>query len=368
MAIYKRGRVYWFHFNYGGRRIQMSTHCRNAQAAGDIEAAYRVKLAKGEAGVARREAPPSLTNFAPRFLSEIHTRRADKPATIEFYECKLKALLAYSPLANTRLDCIDEALIDRFIQWKSRKCKPATVNRCLATLRRMLRLAAKWKVCDRVPCFELLDGEGERDFTLGRDVQQLYVARCPQPLKAVAQFSLETGFRIGEVLALQWADVSFAPVGKARRGFVRIRKGKSRKAKRTLSLTIAARDVLALQAAESKSEFVFVRNDHVSPLSRFTLAHQHARVRKEMGMDVNFVIHSFRHTMLTRLGEAGVDAFTIMRIAGHSTITVSQRYVHPTAETIERAFDTFEAFSVTKESALATKVATAESIEMVGVQ
>jgi hypothetical protein len=46
--------------------------------------------------------------------------------------------------------------------------------------------------------------------------------------------------------------------------------------------------------------------------------------------------------MLTRLGEAGVDAFTIMRIAGHSAITVSQRYVHPSPEALERAFEKLE--------------------------
>lgn len=46
--------------------------------------------------------------------------------------------------------------------------------------------------------------------------------------------------------------------------------------------------------------------------------------------------------MLTRLGEAGADAFTIMRIAGHSSVTVSQRYVHPTPEGLERAFERLE--------------------------
>jgi len=51
------------------------------------------------------------------------------------------------------------------------------------------------------------------------------------------------------------------------------------------------------------------------------------------------VMHSLRHTMLTRLGESGVDAFTIMRIAGHSSIVVSQRYIHPTPEAVERAFE-----------------------------
>lgn len=43
--------------------------------------------------------------------------------------------------------------------------------------------------------------------------------------------------------------------------------------------------------------------------------------------------------MLTRLVESGVDAFTIMRIAGHSSITVSQRYIDPAPEAVERVFE-----------------------------
>jgi hypothetical protein len=51
------------------------------------------------------------------------------------------------------------------------------------------------------------------------------------------------------------------------------------------------------------------------------------------------VPHPFRHTYRTRLGETGADAFTtmIMRLMGHSTVTVSQRYVHPKTEAIENA-------------------------------
>jgi hypothetical protein len=43
--------------------------------------------------------------------------------------------------------------------------------------------------------------------------------------------------------------------------------------------------------------------------------------------------------MLYRLWESGVDAFTIMRIAGHSSVMVSQRYIHPTPEAVKRAFE-----------------------------
>ena len=51
-----------------------------------------------------------------------------------------------------------------------------------------------------------------------------------------------------------------------------------------------------------------------------------------------FVLYSLRHTMLTRLGQSGADPFTIQKIAGHSSITISTRYVHPTPEMVEKAF------------------------------
>jgi integrase len=51
-----------------------------------------------------------------------------------------------------------------------------------------------------------------------------------------------------------------------------------------------------------------------------------------------FEPYCLRHTALTRLAESGCDAFTLARIAGHSSITITQRYCHPQADAIERAF------------------------------
>ena len=48
--------------------------------------------------------------------------------------------------------------------------------------------------------------------------------------------------------------------------------------------------------------------------------------------------------MLTRLGESGVDAFTIMRIAGHSSVVASQRYIHPAPEAVKRAFERLQSY------------------------
>jgi len=53
---------------------------------------------------------------------------------------------------------------------------------------------------------------------------------------------------------------------------------------------------------------------------------------------VFFQPYVLRHTALTQLAQAGCDAFTLARIAGHSSITITQRYIHPQADAIERAF------------------------------
>lgn len=57
------------------------------------------------------------------------------------------------------------------------------------------------------------------------------------------------------------------------------------------------------------------------------------------------MLHCLRHTYGTRLGEAGADAFAIMRLMGQSSVTVSQRYVHPTPEALERAVERLEALN-----------------------
>ena len=55
-----------------------------------------------------------------------------------------------------------------------------------------------------------------------------------------------------------------------------------------------------------------------------------------------------RHTFATRLGESGADVFTIMKLMGHSSVSVSQKYVYPSPESVERGFAKLEALSVSE--------------------
>ena len=344
MAIYKRGGVYWFGFIFNGERVQRSTHQRSQRVAEQIEAAYRTELAKGEVGLLQRKRAPILQHFAQRFMDFVQTRSSANPATVSFYAQKLARLLDYKPLAKARLDHIDEALIEAYVQHRRQKVCPASVNRELATLRRLLRLAQEWKVIDRVPRIRLLPGERTRDFILSADQEQEYLAAAPYPLGDVAVLLLDTGLRVGEALSLQWPDIHLNPPNGAKFGYLEVREGKSRSASRKLPLTSRVRSMLL--RLQRVNAWVFANERMDGPLSRFTLEGQHARTRKALSsLPADFVLHSLRHTFGTRLGEEGVDVFTLMRIMGHSTVEMTKRYVHPTPEIVTRAFERLEARS-----------------------
>jgi len=341
--IYRRSATWWYEFEFNGRRVRGSAHTRNKEIARQIEAAHKIRLAKGEAGIAERPPAPTLKEFAPRFMQAIRTLCASKPATIRFYASKLTAVLGQESLANLRLDQIDEQAIDAYkmartsqLSWRRRFYSPASVNRELATLRRLLRLACDWKVIDRAPRIHLLRGEHGREFVLSREQEKLYLAMAPQPLHDIAILLLDAGLRISEALSLDWANVRLTPAPGASLGYLTIRWEHSKNAKtRQVSLTERAAKMLAARGP-ARSGLVFSRNDG-APLAQTYLNEQHNAIRKALKFPREFVPHSLRHTFGTRIGERGADAFTIMKIMGHSTVTVSQRYVHPTPETMERA-------------------------------
>jgi integrase len=273
----------------------------------------------------RQETRPTLREFSARFMQAVQTRCAGKPRTVEFYAQQTRYLLAFEVLASRRLDEIDEALIEVFCQARRRQVSTATTNRALAVLRRMLRLAHEWRIINRIPKIRLLRGERNREFVLSREQERIYLEFCPQLLHDVAVLMLDTGLGPAEALGLQWPDVH--------PDYLQVREGKTRYRARSLSLTSRLRSMLEVRRRDSASKFVFAGESGKPPLPS-SLAHLHAQVRRRLKLPEVFVLYSLRHTALTRLGETGADAYTIMRIAGHSSITTSQRYVHPSSETV----------------------------------
>lgn len=139
--------------------------------------------------------------------------------------------------------------------------------------------------------------------------------------------SLETGLRRGELLAMEWPDISQAE------RVVRIR-GLTTKtfASREIPLSDTAASVLRrwwLQRSKPKEGLVMSLDG--KPLGSLRRAYYKALesaeiVRVATTASVNW--HSLRHTFGSRLGAAGVDGPTLKALMGHADLTTTQRYLH----------------------------------------
>jgi integrase len=151
---------------------------------------------------------------------------------------------------------------------------------------------------------------------------------------------VDTGLRITEACRLKRDHVWLGE-----KPHVRVVEGKSKFAKREVPLT--SRAVVAIEKAWARSRcaFIFTAYGGRRPMTRHYAAQQFRLLADALNMDRETVLHSCRHTFCTRLGESGADAFTIMKLAGHSSITISQRYVHQGKAIAQSAIERLEALS-----------------------
>ena len=332
--IYKRGNIYWLEFMHHGRRVRRSTGQTNKKAAVEMERELHLGLARGTLNLERRDPVPTLKQFAQPFMDQIGLERATRPATVKFYAEKMIRLLSYEPLRDTRLDAIDEARIDEYIRWRSAQgLKPATINRQLATLRRLLRMAYRRKLIHRVPQIKLLAGEGRREFVLSPEQERAYLMAAPEPLRSIATLCLDTGMRLGECLALKAGDVKRDLMPGAPHGCIRIAISKSASGLRFIPLTARAAGVTDVWMAKQPRVWLFESSPGQAYLGT-SIDHLHARTRAMLKMPAGFVFHSLRHSFCSRLASAGADSWTIMKLAGHAQVTTSQRYIHAAPEAL----------------------------------
>jgi integrase len=142
-------------------------------------------------------------------------------------------------------------------------------------------------------------------------------------LAGVVQFALETGMRLGEILALSWLHVDLA----------------NRVATLPLTKNGDARDVpLSTDAVQ----ILQAQPRHISDSRAFwswqrsdSFEHAwHRAVRKAGIVDLRF--HDLRHEATSRFFERGLDTMEVAAITGHKTLQMLKRYTHLRASDLVR--------------------------------
>lgn len=142
-------------------------------------------------------------------------------------------------------------------------------------------------------------------------------------LRSVIFVVLNTGLRLGEVLSLKWELVDF------NKKTLKVERTKSGK---PLTLPMN-RDLLAemkrLRALGSTNQYVFQNPKTGKPITTIRSAFEGACRRAGI---TGLTFHRLRHTVASRLIERNADIEEVRSILGHSSIAVTQRYVHATEE------------------------------------
>jgi integrase len=246
--------------------------------------------------------------------------------------------LCVQRLASRDLDQITSEHIADFAanrQVQGKGLQVSTVNSNLRVLRRMLGLAVEWGELAGLPKVNLLRGERHRDRVVSSEEEKSYLDSAPEPLASIASILFDTGLRPDECFSLRWEYISIVNEN----GLLQVASGKTAAARRVIPMTPRVRSVLWdcwLAAGRPETGYVWPAETLTGHVDDETIRRIHLKALRESKVRP-FVLHSLRHTFLTRLGAAGVDAWTLARIAGHSSIKVSARYVHPNEDNVQKA-------------------------------
>lgn len=185
------------------------------------------------------------------------------------------------------------------------------------------------------------------DYLRFGDDQRLIAAAEPDWRAAVA-LPILTGARLGEILALRWAQVDLTAgllhiTRQTRRGVEGPPKGR-----RNRTVPLLDSMVEHLKAHQGlvgmRSEFVFshpggsplTEGDSKWPLRRALAAAGITRPEGRIGW------HDLRRTFGSHLAMKGADAFQIQQLMGHKSLSTTMRYIHLASEFKRKAIEVLE--------------------------
>lgn len=306
-------------------------NCRNRSMAEGVLMARKAAIFEGSYQRKRKVETTTIKSFAPKFLeSKRHLR------TVKKYRQQLDQHIiphfGSRPIeAITGQDCHS--------YYNKRLDTPAaisTVNGELACLKSLFSEAIRAGLIaiNPVKGLKLLNPNNARDRILSNEeTARLFLAAesIGDFVRPLFHMLFHTGMRLGEALALEWADVEF------QHQRIVVRYSKSGEGRRIPLRPALADELIAWKPHARQSRWVFP--------ARYDVAEPMQSIRKgwlRLCAKANVSIlrpHDLRHNFTSQLQAAGVSDSIIMSITGHKTHVMLHRYSHANDEHKRKALE-----------------------------
>ena len=334
---------YSVNFMVDGQRIHRVIG-RGSDGTTRTQAEEFIQKARTEAREGRLALPKGRkTHLSFALAADAYLRKLKEIGGKDYANNEQHLRLHLTPyLGAMRLDRISEFTLQKFQNdCRGKGLSDATINRVLATYRRMGRRLHGWKVIPApLPMIKLEAERNRRTYIIDDEEEQKLLQGALDDSNAYIwlfiKLGLATGLRHSEILSARFDG--FDPV--RRRLRVKVKGGRWRNQPLTRGITEVLKH--EREMAEDPEGWIFPSKTSASGHIESVVG-PFARCAKQGGMDPHIVTpHIMRHTAITRLAETGADIKTIQEFSGHESLEMVLRYAHAQDRAVDRALDKLE--------------------------
>lgn len=266
-----------------------------------------------------------------------------------------------SVLGETKLQKIEKREIVKLQQNLAQKLSASTTNSVIVLLKTVLNAAVDDEIIIKNPAASVkplrMDDRPKASETihraLTREEPQAFIQEAKQEwLYEFFCFSLCTGMRLNEIVALKWQDIDYInnvihvtkTVSWKQGGGITETSPKSETSKRDIPMNDTIKKVLQMQrkkmamiygeiVARKMDSNIFIGSNGSRAVASSTVAFSINNVLKRLrqqGIEIErFTHHAFRDTFATRYIEEGGNMQTLQKILGHSSLAMTaDLYTH----------------------------------------
>jgi integrase len=235
--------------------------------------------------------------------------------------------------------------IERYKQIRAKKVSPTTVNIDLRTVRAAFEEAMRLKLLPENP----FDGVKfmrapyeEAPHLFVAEFHHLIQSIDEAELRDIIIFAVQTMMRRGEIVNLRPDQLDFTRrvILIRSSGEFRVKGGKPR----TIPMSLWVYDFLKSKRIHGEYVFAAVKG---GPYSGNWLSCRFRRAVKKAGLPEGIHFHSLRHTGISWLINEGVAPQFVQKLAGHSSLAVTQKYAHVDDRNLVTAVGAFGRLSAT---------------------